>query len=151
MSSPTEVRWFLTSRLLPVPGVPLNDRRPLQSRLMFPSLRDRIEVIGPVLHHLAPLLQELGAVIGAGDLVSGGVRQLPVHHLVAVTQPLLDGAHRQGAKAVACHAALVSHALQHGQDGVVANGLLGVTLVGEQVLAPAGQGMQFAQQGQRLA
>lgn len=47
---------------------------------------DFVQMVGPVLHHLAPLGEVLGVDVGRSDLVALCVRQLPINDVSAISQ-----------------------------------------------------------------
>lgn len=77
-------------------------------------------------------------VVRGPDAVAFGVGELSLDHVRPEAVLVEDGAGR-AAEAVAGGAGVVPHAIERVEHGVLAHGLEGVVLVGEDVLAVAGE------------
>src|SRR5271157_50016 len=103
-----------------------------------------LQIIGPFLHHLRPWLQVERVVVGRADGIARRVGKLQLDVFV-VEALLMQDRGGEPTEAMAGHAALVSHALQRLEDGVVAHRLPGVTVAGEEPFALAGERSQGVQ------
>ena len=95
-------------------------------------LLEEVEPIGPVLHHAATLLHVLGMVVGRADLVGIDMRELCIHPDLRVADLVERSGHR-AADAVSGQAFLIAHALEGTIERVLADALLQVAVVPEQV------------------
>jgi hypothetical protein len=103
------------------------------------------------LHNLPAFSEKLRAIVGACHFVLRRMCQLAVNYFVTIPRALFDRAHGQRAESMPCHAAFVGDTTKGNQQGVVADRLLMIALVREQMSAAASNRVQLAQKVQGLA
>src|ERR1039458_6080792 len=108
-----------------------------------------LQEVRPILHHLGSWPQVESVVVCGAHGITGSVCKLQFNMLVRVPL-LMEDRRGQTTKAMSGHAALVVHAFQCFQDGVVAHGLPGAAVTEEKPFAAPGQVAQHLQHFQSL-